>query len=47
LELIEKLVRLHVENERAMLSALNADEQRQLDQLLAKLLHGMAQAKKA
>ena len=46
LELIEKLVLLHVENERAMLSALNSDEQRQLDQLLAKLLHGMAQAKK-
>ncbi len=47
LALIEQLVLLHVENERAMLSPLNADEQRQLDQLLAKLLHGMAQAKKA
>ena len=46
LELIEKLVLLHVDNERAMLSALSGDEQRQLDQLLAKLLQGMAQAKK-
>ena len=46
LALIEQLVLLHVENERAMLSALSADEQRQLDELLAKLLHGMAQAKK-
>ena len=46
LALIEKLVLLHVENERAMLSPLSADEQRQLDQLLAKLLQGMAQAKK-
>lgn len=46
LELIEKLVLLHVENERRMLAALSADEQRQLDELLAKLLQGMAQAKK-
>ena len=46
LELIDKLVLLHVENERAMLSPLSADEQRQLDALLAKLLQGMAQAKK-
>jgi len=46
LALIDKLVLLHVENERAMLSPLSADEQRQLDQLLAKLLQGMAQAKK-
>jgi hypothetical protein len=44
--LIDKLVLLHVENERAMLSALSGEEQRQLDQLLAKLLQGMAQAKK-
>jgi len=46
LALIERLVLLHVDNERAMLSALSANEQRQLDQLLAKLLHGMAQEKK-
>ena len=46
LALIDKLVLLHVENERAMLSPLSADEQRQLDALLAKLLQGMAQAKK-
>ena len=46
LALIEQLVLLHVENERRMLSSLSADEQRQLDRLLAKLLHGMAQAKK-
>jgi DNA-binding MarR family transcriptional regulator len=45
-KLIDKLVLLHVENERAMLSALSGEEQRQLDQLLAKLLQGMAQAKK-
>ena len=46
LALIEQLVLLHVENERDMLSSLSGDEQRQLDQLLAKLLQGMAQAKK-
>lgn len=46
LALIEQLVLLHVENERRMLSPLGADEQRQLDQLLAKLLHGMAEAKR-
>lgn len=44
--LIERLVLLHVDNERAMLASLGEDEQRQLDQLLAKLLQGMAQAKK-
>lgn len=47
LELIGQLVLLHVENERAMLASLSADEQRQLDQLLAKLLHGMVEAKKS
>ncbi|APA71067.1 MarR family winged helix-turn-helix transcriptional regulator [Janthinobacterium sp. 1_2014MBL_MicDiv] len=46
LALIERLVLLHVDNERAMLASLGEDEQRQLDQLLAKLLQGMAQAKK-
>lgn len=45
LALIEQLVLLHVDNERAMLASLSADEQHQLDQLLAKLLQGMAQAK--
>ncbi|KAB8043818.1 MarR family transcriptional regulator [Janthinobacterium aquaticum] len=44
-DLIEELVLLHVANEAAMLAALTAQEQRQLDQLLAKLLQGMVQAK--
>ena len=45
LELIEKLVRMHVDNERNMLASLNAEEQQQLDQLLGKLLQGMVQAR--
>ena len=44
-ELIDKLVLLHVANEQRMLAALTTREQTQLGQLLAKLLHGMTQAK--
>ena len=44
-ELIDRLVLLHVANERQMLASLNAREQTQLGQLLDKLLQGMAQAK--
>lgn len=44
-ELIDRLVLLHVDNERKMLGSLTAREQTQLGQLLGKLLQGMAQAK--
>lgn len=44
-DLIEELVLLHVANEQAMLASLSVQEQRQLDQLLAKLLQGMAQGR--
>lgn len=44
-ELIDRLVLLHVANERKMLGSLTAREQNQLGQLLGKLLQGMAQAK--
>jgi DNA-binding MarR family transcriptional regulator len=40
--LIDDLLDRHVENERAVLSALNADEQRRLNNLLAKLLAGLS-----
>ncbi|MDC8759654.1 MarR family winged helix-turn-helix transcriptional regulator [Janthinobacterium fluminis] len=42
LALIESLVDAHVDNERRLLAALDADEQRQLDALLAKLLRALA-----
>lgn len=41
LVLIDKLVPLHLENERRVLAPLSDTEQRQLDRLLAKLLTGL------
>jgi hypothetical protein len=40
LVLIDKLVPLHLENERRVLAPLNDTDQRQLDRLRAKLLTG-------
>lgn len=45
LALVDKLVGLHVENERQVLSCLGPAEQRELNRLLAKLLAGLAAAK--
>jgi DNA-binding MarR family transcriptional regulator len=42
LTLIDKLVGLHVENERRILSCLTQAEQKELNRLLAKLLKGLA-----
>ena len=42
LELIDRLLGLHVENERAVLATLSGAEQRQLNALLAKVLAGLA-----
>jgi DNA-binding MarR family transcriptional regulator len=42
LTLIDKLVTLHVENERRILSCLTQAEQKDLNRLLAKLLKGLA-----
>ena len=42
LTLIDELMALHVENERRVLATLDEAEQRQLDQLLRKLILGMA-----
>jgi DNA-binding MarR family transcriptional regulator len=44
LALIDNMLAAHVENERAVLAALSADEQRQLDRLLSKLLTGLEKA---
>jgi DNA-binding MarR family transcriptional regulator len=43
LTLIDKLVGLHVENERRILSCLTQAEQKELNRLLAKLLKGLAE----
>ncbi|MCI4002129.1 MarR family transcriptional regulator [Dickeya dianthicola] len=43
LELMETLLTLHVENERQLLTSLDDEEQRQLNQLLRKLLAGLPQ----
>jgi DNA-binding MarR family transcriptional regulator len=41
LALVDKLVGLHVENERQILSCLSKSEQKELNRLLAKLLAGV------